>query len=329
MNSIWFPDRRLTEPRAFISDSVQEDFEKQAALYTRLALNYTQLTAGNFTGRLHTAHLGDVTIYIEHLNQAIEAEITTTPTDLTIFIPLDESPSSAAFGLVGSLDSVHVMPPGGEFVVIAPPDSLFVLFAINRQALLNNAGLIPEVAEWLLALGPQGAIIRSAQLAGRLRMDLPSALESAVNSETPGKRTIIDQAVLFSIATALTMEWLRTRNQPVLRRTQTYERFHHAKHLLLNDVDIFSGHHKERFAHLGSRRSIEQAFNDHVFMGPLAYARLVRLHNARRKLLAAERGNETIGDIAAQEGFWDPSRFAAHYRKQFGELPSATRQRSA
>ena len=33
----------------------------------------------------------------------------------------------------------------------------------------------------------------------------------------------------------------------------------------------------------------------------------------------------THGDIAAAHGFWNPSRFAQLYRRQFGELPSETR----
>ncbi|WP_422041773.1 helix-turn-helix domain-containing protein [Roseibium sp.] len=61
-------------------------------------------------------------------------------------------------------------------------------------------------------------------------------------------------------------------------------------------------------------------------MGPLSYARLVRLHNARQKLRDGKFDRESIGNIAAQEGFWEWSRFTSYYGKHFGELPSQTRE---
>ena len=68
--------------------------------------------------------------------------------------------------------------------------------------------------------------------------------------------------------------------------------------------------------------------SEHVNMGPRSYARIVRLHNARRKLREERYFDESIGNIAAQEGFWDWSRFTAYYSKHFGELPSATRRKA-
>ena len=55
----------------------------------------------------------------------------------------------------------------------------------------------------------------------------------------------------------------------------------------------------------------------------------MRLHNVRSKLLDPSRLLVSIGDIAAEEGFWDGGRFAAYYRRQFSELPSVTRERLA
>ncbi|NNV10245.1 helix-turn-helix domain-containing protein, partial [Geobacillus sp. MMMUD3] len=47
-----------------------------------------------------------------------------------------------------------------------------------------------------------------------------------------------------------------------------------------------------------------------------------RLHAARSDILS---GDETMSDIAFRWGFSHPSRFAAAYRRLFGELPSQTR----
>ncbi|WP_422038640.1 helix-turn-helix domain-containing protein [Roseibium sp.] len=55
------------------------------------------------------------------------------------------------------------------------------------------------------------------------------------------------------------------------------------------------------------------------------YLRVLRLNRARRKVGDRAFSGQSIGDIAAEEGFWDWSRFTNYYRRQFGELPSETR----
>lgn len=329
MNSIWFPDRKTTDLHEFMVDSVQTDLGNQAKLNACVDLNCTQLTGGSFKGRVFSAHLGDMTIHIESINLAIELDIAASPHKFSFCIALKENPPLESYGVVGATDIVNILPPGGGVVAIAPPDSLLLVFSIGSHALLDNAGLCPEIAHWLMALSRHGAMVKAPQLASRLRANIASALESSSKLETPKKRTIMDQAVIFSIASALTMEWLGQRGLPIFRSTPAYERFRHVRNLLLNDVESFTAQADGALGHLGSKRSIEQAFAEHVFMGPLAYARIIRLHNARRKLLEAAHRTKNIGDIAAQEGFWDASRFAAYYRKHFGELPSATRQRWA
>ena len=73
-----------------------------------------------------------------------------------------------------------------------------------------------------------------------------------------------------------------------------------------------------------SVRSIQSAFLRHAGTTPLRYFRAVKLTEARRALLSCRKGQKTVGDIAAECGFWSHSRFAQLYRRQFGELPSQT-----
>lgn len=71
----------------------------------------------------------------------------------------------------------------------------------------------------------------------------------------------------------------------------------------------------ERTLHLGFRR-----FRSTTPMGRLA---ALRLHEARRLLRNAEP-NATVAQAAAAVGLHQFGRFAAAYRKMFGELPSQT-----
>ena len=75
-----------------------------------------------------------------------------------------------------------------------------------------------------------------------------------------------------------------------------------------------------------SRRSLQYAFEEVVGINPVTYLRAQRLSAVRRAIKTAET-NTPVMEIAARWGFWHPSYFTASYKKLFGELPSATRQR--
>jgi AraC family ethanolamine operon transcriptional activator len=47
------------------------------------------------------------------------------------------------------------------------------------------------------------------------------------------------------------------------------------------------------------------------------------LHAVRRDLRSAT-GDATVSGILVRHGIWDHGRFAARYRRHFGEAPSAT-----
>jgi AraC-like DNA-binding protein len=74
-------------------------------------------------------------------------------------------------------------------------------------------------------------------------------------------------------------------------------------------------------------RTLESQFR--LFLGttPLGWVRRMRLARARQELLRAGR-ESTITDIALSIGFTQLGRFAAEYRKAFGELPSNTLERT-
>ncbi|MCY6382449.1 AraC family transcriptional regulator [Hoeflea prorocentri] len=326
-SEFWFPDKIHTAPLDFVLDSSQRDFDAQSSLMAELNIKYTQLTPGRFEGRLFRADLGRLAIYMEYCNQAIEKDIDVPPGHFAMCLGLRETSSFIANGITKSMDWLYVTPPNGEAICISPPGGTMLAFTIERDAFLENSGMLPDVADWLMAIGKYGEMIKSRSFVQGIRAGALAALESVAHATTPQKLAVIDEAVLFSIASAFSLEWLKSDTLPIRQLPRGFERFHHARNALMND--IYSVHmHKARLLNgTGSWRSVEQAFSEHVAMGPLAYSRLLRLHNARRKLLDPGRIDESIGDLAAEEGFWDWSRFTSYYRKQFGELPSRARER--
>jgi AraC family ethanolamine operon transcriptional activator len=72
-----------------------------------------------------------------------------------------------------------------------------------------------------------------------------------------------------------------------------------------------------------SRRTLEYAFQERFGLSPKAYMLTRRLGEVRAELRQDHAG-QSITRIANQWGFDHLSRFAAMYRRQFGELPSET-----
>ena len=70
-------------------------------------------------------------------------------------------------------------------------------------------------------------------------------------------------------------------------------------------------------------RTLELHFKLYLGTTPLGWVRRTRLARTRQQLLAAG-DDASITAIAAANGFSELGRFAAHYRRQFGELPSET-----
>ncbi|MCO1656431.1 AraC family transcriptional regulator [Pseudonocardia humida] len=79
-----------------------------------------------------------------------------------------------------------------------------------------------------------------------------------------------------------------------------------------------------------SQRSLHAAFHRQLGVSPMAYVRRRRLQRAREELLsAAPTGTTTVTYVALRNGFAHGGRFAAAYRRTFGESPSDTLRRGA
>ena len=73
-----------------------------------------------------------------------------------------------------------------------------------------------------------------------------------------------------------------------------------------------------------SERTLQTAFHDYFGVGPIRYLQMRHLHRVRRTLKAADPAEVTVSRILLDHGEWAFGRFASHYRRLFGELPSET-----
>ena len=70
-------------------------------------------------------------------------------------------------------------------------------------------------------------------------------------------------------------------------------------------------------------RTLQYAFRERFGLTPAAFLKARRLALVRRALQHSVAA-VSIGDLAAQHGFWHPGQFATDYRRAFGEAPSTT-----
>lgn len=76
-----------------------------------------------------------------------------------------------------------------------------------------------------------------------------------------------------------------------------------------------------------SARAIYQGFRRYRGIGPIAFAKLVRLERAHADLVEADPAQTSVSEIAARWGFVNFGHFAGSYAERFGENPSATLRR--
>ena len=77
-----------------------------------------------------------------------------------------------------------------------------------------------------------------------------------------------------------------------------------------------------------AERTLRNACQEHLGMGPIRYLALRRMHLVRRALLqAVSSTTTTVTKIATDHGFWELGRFSATYRALFDETPSETLRR--
>jgi transcriptional regulator GlxA family with amidase domain len=77
-----------------------------------------------------------------------------------------------------------------------------------------------------------------------------------------------------------------------------------------------------------SVRALQLAFRRFRNTTPMEALRHIRLWQAREEI-ARSRGSQSVLDVALKFAFANPGRFAGHYKRAFGELPSATARRRA
>ncbi|WP_139813151.1 AraC family transcriptional regulator [Ensifer aridi] len=104
-----------------------------------------------------------------------------------------------------------------------------------------------------------------------------------------------------------------------VKRAVDFMRANLSKPLTIQEIALASG---------SGIRSLQQGFRRFKLTTPTSYLQYLRLDAVHQELLHA-KPSQTVCDIALKWGFPHSGRFAADYRKRFGQAPSQTLQSSS
>jgi AraC family ethanolamine operon transcriptional activator len=278
-----------------------------------------QLDGGKLHNRKDYLVTPSVVLYREFLTPAVRVQGLSPADYLTFAILLRAGPRTTYYGVHPDASRLIVAAPGGVDVTVDAEYSHLILLV--RMELLQRRLPAQRLAYLIRAADRHGLSLAPNTLAG-FHDWLARALERAFDNPNAFEHA----AVIASLEEGL-LYWLAricapTDGSPHAgRRRRGLNRA--LEYLRTADVSRVSVADLCRVAQV-SERTMQYAFRDELDLSPLAFLRRLRLHAARRELMNAEGVLPRVTDVANRQGFLELGRFAADYRRLFGELPSET-----
>jgi AraC family ethanolamine operon transcriptional activator len=301
------------------------DIEAQAASIAGHRRTYSQLTRGQFEGRLESYVVSDRTaFFVETANQGIRKQFEVLPGHLRVGFLLE--------GFTCHGNGLPLLT--GDTSVNLPSTSLDLHFGKTYRgcwvtlAEAEVAAMTPPGQQrWTLAKAGRSQV--RAEAAALFQQTIATAREALFKPDLPApgpevvgaiERSIVSAAA-WAVTTAFDLE-----AEP--RRSCASHRSHLLRRACeVIDAKLACGLTMSKLCSIigTSRRTLENIFMEAFGVSPYQYVRAVRLNAIRRELLSENNAGVSIGDIAARWGIWHYSRFAADYRNLFGKLPSQER----
>ncbi|SDB20252.1 Helix-turn-helix domain-containing protein [Pseudomonas sp. NFACC23-1] len=299
------------------------DIHVHAATVQEWNQDYNQLTAGSAESSLIQLTTGRCHVFREQINQRVVQHGVAPRGKMCFAVPITvpgsirmqgrEVDESSLFFLHGGEEFMFHMPMGMELLAITFERELF------EQALAQTASA-KEISQLLR----QPVIRLPTQRYADARRRMLAAFSQALSNEEldNAQDRELEQAMLDELLQLMTDPACdKQQRSPSSTRSFIVEKCHRLATAELNNVPSVD----ELCQRLQvSRRTVQNSFRSVAETTPLNYLRSVRLNGVRRTLMSTRASHLSIGDAAAQWGFYHLSHFAAEYQELFAELPSHT-----
>ena len=292
-------------------------------------LKIVQLAPGTFDGQLMHAQIGDLSLSTGDFGPDIRARGVMNQDMVTIGMMLETSGAVSQWDYDVVPGDVIVFPKSVEQEGRFTGHSRYATITLNEEAFAAYAAGEPVLQDpkfWTrISRFHRSPSLRA--FACREIADKISQLQSGVVPESEAGIRYLQRSLIEAFITGIIDEVSNERDErqcsgaKLVRGVEDY----------IDGVDIDQPVHISELcaALMVSRRTLHRAFQHTLGLGPVAYLRLRRLSAVHRALSTANPACVGVTQAALEHGFTDLGRFAAFYRRIFGEVPSQTRTRMA
>ncbi|KRP59365.1 helix-turn-helix domain-containing protein [Pseudomonas trivialis] len=298
------------------------DVHLHAANIQQWHQDYSQLTAGSAESSLMQLTTAGCHVFLEQINQRVVQHGVAPRNKMCFAVPINvpgsvrmqgrEVDDSSLFFLHGGEEFMFHMPMGMQLLSITFERELF------EQALAHTAS-----ASDLNLLLRQPVIRVSPQRFADARRRLLALFAQAMAGELSDSHArLLEQALLDELVQLMSDPSCdKQQRSPSSTRSFIVEKCHRLATTGQFDVPSVNDLCERLQV---SRRTVQNSFRAVAETTPLNYLRSIRLNGVRRTLMSTPAAQFSIGDAAAQWGFYHLSHFAAEYHALFAELPSHT-----
>ncbi|MFQ6591038.1 MULTISPECIES: helix-turn-helix domain-containing protein [Pseudomonas] len=304
-----------------------KDVHVHAANVQQWNQDYSQLTAGSTESSLMQLTTGGCHVFLEQINQRVVQHGVAPRGKMCFAVPINipgamrmqgrEVDDSSLFFLRGGEEFMFHMPMGMQLLSITFERELFEQ-ALAQTAWAKDVGLL--LRQPVIRVSSQ----RFAEARRRLLAVFAQAMTSTAHDSVQEQQDdeALEESMLGELVQLMT-DPACDKLQRTTSSTRSFivEKCHRMATAGQFDVpSVFELCERLQV----SRRTVQNSFRAVAETTPLNYLRCVRLNGVRRTLMSTQAAHLSIGNAAAQWGFYHLSHFAAEYHALFAELPSQT-----
>ncbi len=291
-------------------------------------LDWTQLKSGKFSGELLQLGLGDFLFTRGKFNLPFRQR-DGAPDGLWTFAIMTNTSSPALWrNREISDETVMILPPDSEGDVVSRPGYDVYTLSFTEKVLSDTAQIAGIRYPQSLTEGAR-TLVCDRQKMQKLCWKTFQIIDGLVNTPLIQTNSRLGHYIEFEISRRLLSVLAssdpvvplpppsRMRDRAVSRAVEYIEE-NVAEPINLRDLCLITG---------ASERTIRYGFLERYGVSPKAYLQAFRFNGVRRGLRRADPASTKVIDLANYWGFWHMGKFAADYRKLFGELPSETMKR--
>ncbi len=290
-------------------------------------VNYFQLSSGFYEGLLGTLlDSPSISIYYKRFNQTLE-QIGRCPADKYQLVFRISGDTATLAGHSFNDGAFIIAKPGAlcEGIVQSNSESIIIyLCAQQLNEILSAIGL----SQQQINNAPNATIFDDSLKYSLLKQMFMQGIHFyQQHTSDLIHSTLLNsyvQSIMHLLAGYLFENWINAVPSPVAQKEQLVSR---AQHLIraCKGVNVAPDKLAENIG--VSRRKLEYLFRETFDVSPSEYIRIIKLNELRRNLSSPTLQHLSIGDLAGDMEIWHLGRLSKYYQQQFGELPSATRER--